>query len=76
MDRLFGGYLAELSYSYAANGDYYSGIYHRRFRRNKRAEEFLERFPRETIIPIHYSPAKPEISVVLTHDLSLRLVGF
>jgi hypothetical protein len=69
------GLAAELTYSYTVFGEYYSGIYRRGFRRKKRAEAFLERFPRETPIPVRYQSQRPEISTLLLSDLSLLLMG-
>lgn len=69
------GWAAELTYSYNAFGEYYSGIYRRGFRRKKSAEAFLERLPRETPIAVRYKAEKPEISTVLTADLGLLLSG-
>ena len=69
------GWAAELSYSYNAFGEYYSGIYRRGFRRKKSAEAFLARLPRETPIAVRYKAEKPEISTVLTADLGLLLSG-
>jgi hypothetical protein len=69
------GWVVELTYSYLAFGDYYSGKYFRGFRRKKRAEAFLERFPRETPIPVRYKAERPEISTLLLSDMSLLLAG-
>jgi hypothetical protein len=69
------GWATELTYSYAALGEYYSGIYRRGFRRKKKAEAFLERFPRDTPLPVRYKPGHPETSTLLLADLSLLLAG-
>jgi hypothetical protein len=69
------GLAAELTYSYTVFGEYYSGIYRRGFRRKKRAEAFLERFPRESPIPVRYKSQRPEISTLLLSDLSLLMMG-
>src|SRR3954462_3506620 len=69
------GWAAELTYSYDAFGEYYSGLYRRGFRRKKSAEAFLEPLPRETPIPVRYKAEKPEISTVLSADLGLLLSG-
>lgn len=84
--RIFGGgtvepddlhsWVAEITYSYSALGEYYSGTYRRGFRRKKNAEAFLERFPRNTAIPVRYKPNRPEISTLLLTDLGLLLAGF
>lgn len=69
------GWAAVLTYSYLAFGEYYSGTYAHGFRRKKTAEAFLERFPRETPIPVRYKAEKPEISTLLPSDMSLLLAG-
>jgi hypothetical protein len=69
------GWAAELTYSYTALGEYYSGTYRRGFRRKKKAEAFLERFPRNTPIPVRFKAERPEVSTVLLSDVSLLLAG-
>jgi hypothetical protein len=69
------GWATELTYSYTVFGEYYSGIYRHGFRRKKRAEAFLERFPRETPIPVRYKSQRPEMSTLLLSDLSLLMMG-
>jgi hypothetical protein len=70
------GWAVEITYSYVALGEYYSGLYRRGFRRKKRAEAFVERLPRETPIPVRYKAERPDISTVLTSDLGILLSGF
>ena len=69
------GWVTELTYSYSALGEYYSGTYQRGFRRKKTAEAFLERFPRGTPIPIRYKAENPGISTLLPGDLGVLIVG-
>jgi len=69
------GWVAEITYSYVAFGDYYSGTYRKGFRRKKRAEAFRERFPGATPIPVRYKAEEPEISALLLGDLGLLLAG-
>lgn len=69
------GWAAEITYSYSAFGEYYSGVYRRGFRLKKKAEAFLERFPRETPIPVRYKAERPDISTVLPSDLGILLAG-
>jgi hypothetical protein len=73
-DKLL-GWVAVLTYSYSAFGEYYSGTYSHGFRRKKTAEALLERFPREMPIPVRYKAEKPEGSTLLASDMSLLLVG-
>ena len=69
------GWVTELTYSYMAIGEYYSGTFYRAFTRKKNAEAFLERFPWQTPIPVRYKLEKPEVSTLLLSDLSLLLSG-
>ena len=69
------GWFVNLTYSYCAEGEYYSGTYQQDFFRKKRAEAFAERFPGGTQIPVHYRPGKPETSTVVPEDLHLHLAG-
>jgi len=69
------GWVTDITYSYVALGEYYSGTYRRGFRRKKKAEAFLERLPRNTPIPVRYKPEQPGISTVLLADLGLLLSG-
>jgi hypothetical protein len=69
-------WMAVITYNYSAFGEYYSGTYRRGFRRKKKAEAFLERFPGNTAIPVRYKPNRPEISTLLLTDLGLLLAGF
>jgi hypothetical protein len=83
--RIFGGgavepddlqsWMAVITYNYSAFGEYYSGTYRRGFRRKKKAEAFLERFPRNTPIPVRYKPNRPDISTLLLTDVELLLAG-
>ena len=69
------GWVTNITYSYVAMGEYYSGTYRHGFRRKKKAEAFLERLPRNTPIPVRYKPDQPETSTVLLTDLGLLLAG-
>jgi len=69
------GWAAELTYSYCAMGEYYSGTCRRGFRRKKQAEAFLERFPRNTPLPVRYKPEHADTSTLLIGDLGLLLAG-
>jgi hypothetical protein len=69
------GWAIELTYSYTAFGEYYSGKCFHGFRRKKTAEAFLERFPQDTPIPVRDKAEHPEISTLLLSDMSLLLAG-
>jgi hypothetical protein len=59
----------ELTYSYYA-GEYRSGIYLRRFRREEDAEEFI-RQTKDKQIQVRYNESAPEKSVILDRDLEM-----
>jgi len=69
------GWAVELTYSYTAFGEYYSGTYSRGYRRKKRAEALLERLPSGTPVPVRYKAERPETSTLLPADMSLLLMG-
>jgi hypothetical protein len=69
------GWVAEITYSYVALGEYYSGTYKRGFHRKKKAESFRERFPGSTLIPVRYKAEQPQISTLLLGDMELLLAG-
>jgi hypothetical protein len=69
------GWVAEITYSYVAFGEYYSGTYRRGFRRKRKAEAFRGRFPGTTPIPVRYKAEQPEVSTLLLRDLGLLLAG-
>lgn len=60
---------AEIHYSYYV-GEYRSGTYVRRFRREPEADEFIRQV-KDKRVHVHYDPAKPENSVILDRDLEM-----
>lgn len=58
-------YRAEISYSYEVNGDYYAG-YHKGDLCSSEAEvdDFVEQYPKGTIVQVHVHPQKSELSVL------------
>jgi hypothetical protein len=60
---------AEITYSYFV-GEYRSGTYVRRFRREAEAEEFV-REVKEKQLQVRYKDSDPEHSVILDRDLQL-----
>ena len=60
---------AEITYSYFV-GEYRSGTYIRRFRREEDADEFVRQM-KDRRLPIHYKDTNPETSVVLDRDLEM-----
>jgi hypothetical protein len=59
----------ELTYSYFV-GEYRSGQYIRRFRREEDAEEFARQM-KDKQIQVHYTEANPEHSVILDRDVEM-----
>ena len=57
-------WVVRLSYSYSANGEYYSGEDKQRFATERRANEYMERFPSNATIFVRYNPNDPEVSVM------------
>ena len=70
------GWICELTYSYQAAGEYYSGTYERGFALERRAEQFVERFPSGTHLRVRYKPGREAVSTVLAEDMNLHLIGF
>jgi len=63
------GWAVELTYSYSAFGEYYSGSFVKAFTRKKHAEAFLERFPRGTPLPVRYKAENAAVSTLLLSDI-------
>jgi hypothetical protein len=59
---------AEVSYSYSVANEFYSGFARWHFAREKDAEAFAVRFPRESSITIRFDPDQPETSLLRTSD--------
>lgn len=62
------GYVVTLEYRYYARSQYHNGKYTRHFRRKQQAEQFADALHGRHI-QVRYREDKPEISVVLEHDL-------
>lgn len=65
----FPEYWAEITYNYYA-GEYRSGTYVRRFRREDDADEFIRQIKSKQI-QVHYPESDPEHSVILERDLEM-----
>jgi Protein of unknown function (DUF3592) len=61
-------WVAEVTYSYSAAGEYWSGQIHRHFALEKDAEKYAESHPNGSSVMVRYDPNKPEKSVVLADD--------
>lgn len=61
-------YLAEVTYSYSVNGEYYSGFLERMAFTRKTAERTADKFPAGMMVVVRVNPARPEISVTRLDD--------
>ena len=61
------GYIADLSYSYSANGAYFAGFYQRSFLMERQADEFVDGLKGQQVFVRHH-PEHPENSVVREQD--------
>ena len=62
-------FVAEVIYSYFV-GEYRSGKYLRRFRKDEDAYEFVRQI-KDKRVHVHYDAANPDRSVILDRDLEL-----
>lgn len=62
-------YWAELTYSYYV-GEYRSGKYVHRFRREEQAGEFIRQL-KDKVVHVHYDGSNPDQSVILDRDIEL-----
>jgi hypothetical protein len=62
-------YRAEVSYSYPAGDEYYSGFYKRLFLLESAADRFLAQFPKGRKITVHYRRNHPEVSSLFKQDM-------
>lgn len=61
-------YVADVIYSYNLNGQRYSGHLRRSFLLNGRAHKWIESYPKDSAITIHYDPAKAADSVLFDDE--------
>ncbi|MDT8068706.1 MAG: hypothetical protein ROO76_11140 [Terriglobia bacterium] len=61
------GHVAELGYSYSSNGEYYSGLYQRKFSTESAAEKFLDSVRNQSVM-IRYQPDRPDNSILRERD--------
>ena len=61
-------WLAEVSYSYSVNGEFYSGYFRKRFTDEDEAEEYANLFPPDMTLFIRHKPEKPEVSLIRRDD--------
>ena len=62
-----GGWVCVLSYSYAVNGEYFSGSHSIRARNERRADELATEWKGRSLV-VRYSPSSHAISVLLKDD--------
>ena len=61
------GWACVLTYSYAVNGEYYSGSHSIRARNERRADELATEWKGRSLV-VRYSPSSRAISVLLKDD--------
>lgn len=61
-------WLAEVSYSYTVNGEYYSGYSKMHFANEDDAEAYANRFLKDMTLFIRHKPHKPEASLIRSDD--------
>jgi hypothetical protein len=66
-------YLAEISYSYPAGGEYYSGHFLRFFFSEKAADSFVAPFPQGRKIVVRYRPNSPAVSTLFAEDMEKQI---
>jgi hypothetical protein len=64
-------WVAEVTYSYSAVGEYWSGSMRRHFGLERDADAFAALHPNGSPVVVRYNPALPEQSVVLSEDQRL-----
>ena len=65
--RYFSYYLAQMAYSYAVNGEYYSGYYEKMFFKESSAQNFADELKGRPAF-IRHKPSSPGISTLLRDD--------
>lgn len=68
----FGGdrhkrWVCAMSYSYAVNGEYYSGFHSIRTKKEQRADELAREWKGRSVV-VRFSPTNPGVSVLLSDD--------
>jgi len=63
----FERWVAQLTYTYVVDGQYYSGVHTIRARSERRAEERIEGWKGRVVV-VRYSPTKHEVSTLLRSD--------
>src|SRR5436305_1954052 len=65
---VYGGPVAELTYTYIHKGEYYSGLHRKAFMLRNSAENYISRIPIGSQIPVRFKPSQPETSVVAVDE--------
>ncbi|HWQ91772.1 MAG TPA: hypothetical protein VN673_08875 [Clostridia bacterium] len=64
---------AEVRYSYSVNNEYFSGVFFRFPRSEKKGEALLAAIPKDSRVLVHYKPDAPEISVLDRNEIKAKL---
>ncbi len=62
-DDSFSCTIAELSYIYKVDGEFYAGTFTRPFLRRSSGENYIAHFPREANLLISVKPGEPSVSI-------------
>ncbi|HLQ51061.1 MAG TPA: DUF3592 domain-containing protein [Terriglobales bacterium] len=65
------GCRAEITYSYSANGEYYSGVFQRLLGSEDDAQRIPCTFAPGHKLLVHYRPDKPEVSTLFEQDMNV-----
>ena len=62
---VYGGPVAEITYTYIYHGEYYSGIHTKAFLLRDSAQDYVNRIVVGQQMPVRVNPAQPERSVIV-----------
>src|SRR3981189_3520566 len=71
---VYGGPVAEVTYTYAQAGEYFSGTHREPFILRDSAEEYAARFPAGGDVIIRVQPGEPEVSIVREDDQAVGIL--
>ncbi len=70
----YGGPVAEITYAYTHEGEYYSGIHREPFILRGSAEEYVARFRAGGDVIVRVKPVEPEVSIVRDDDQAVGIL--
>jgi hypothetical protein len=72
---VYGGPVAEITYTYTHKGEYFSGMHREPFILRDSAEEYVTRFPAGGDLIVRIKPGEPEVSIVRDRDQACGMLG-